>query len=154
MEIALIVIAMLIIAGLSMYATILLLRLKKQTAAHKAIAAAQQQALEQKQQKLLGDIHYIASAMTEDRCEISEGVYRIAKLFELLSMTERVMDEFPAFYQHFEVIKCHPIREARNQLPKQERMRLDLQRMKSESALQQRILDEAKQLSQFTPVTH
>ncbi|GGZ13743.1 MULTISPECIES: DUF2489 domain-containing protein [Shewanella] len=154
MQIVLIIIAMLIVAGLSMYATILLLRLKKQTAANKAALQAQQQALEQKRQELLGDIRYIAAAMTEDRCEISEGVYRIAKLFELLSLTERVSGEFPAFYEHFEVIKSHPIRDARTQLQKQERMRLDLQRMKSESALQENILLEAKRMTQFEPVTH
>ncbi|MCD8476262.1 MAG: DUF2489 domain-containing protein [Shewanella fodinae] len=99
----------------------------------------------------MGDIRYIAAAMTEDRCEISEGVYRIAKLFELLSLTERVSGEFPAFYEHFEVIKSHPIRDARTQLQKQERMRLDLQRMKSESALQENILLEAKRMTQFEP---
>jgi hypothetical protein len=154
LQIVLIIIAMLIVAGLSMYATILLLRLKKQTAANKAALQAQQQALEQKRQELLGDIRYIAAAMTEDRCEISEGVYRIAKLFELLSLTERVSGEFPAFYEHFEVIKSHPIRNARAHLQKQERMRLDLQRMKSESALQENILLEAKRMTQFEPVTH
>ncbi|MDF0533510.1 DUF2489 domain-containing protein [Shewanella sp. A32] len=154
MEITLIVIGMLIVAGLSMYATMLLLRLKKQTAANKAALHAQQQALEQKRQELLGDIRYIAAAMTEDRCEISEGVYRIAKLFELLSLTARVEGEFPALYQHFAVIKSHPIRDARAQLQKQERMRLDLQRLKSEAALQDSILLEAKRLAQFEPVTH
>ena len=149
MQILLVIVALVIVVGLAAYATMLLIRLQKQTKAKQAAIAAQQQAIEERQQRVLDDIRYIALAMTEDRCEISEGVLRIAKLFEALSLTERVIDDFPATYEHFELIKSHPILEQRKTLPKQERMQLDLQRMKSEAALQDAILTEAKTLARF-----
>ncbi|QSX33642.1 DUF2489 domain-containing protein [Shewanella avicenniae] len=149
MPIAIVVIGLLIVVGLTTYATMLLVRLQKQKKAREAAISAQQHAIKERQQKILGDIRYIAQAMIEDRCEISEGVLRIAKLFEALALTERVVDDFPATYQHYELIKTHPILEQRAALPKQERMRLDLDRMKSESHLQQAILSEAKTLASF-----
>lgn len=82
--------------------------------------------------------------MIEDRCEISEGVVRIGRLFEILSLSERVAPDYPSLFKHFELIKNHPIMDARQALPKQERMKLDLIRMKSEAALEQGISDDAK----------
>ncbi|KFZ36295.1 hypothetical protein HR45_17160 [Shewanella mangrovi] len=149
MQILLVVVALLIVVGLATYATMLLIRLQKQNKSRQAAINAQQQAIKERQQRVLTDIRYIAQAMTEDRCEISEGVLRIAKLFEALSLTERVEGDFPATYQHYELIKTHPILEQRAALPKQERMRLDLSRMKSEANLQQAILGEAKTLAKF-----
>ncbi|MCH1920323.1 DUF2489 domain-containing protein [Shewanella sp. A3A] len=149
MQILLVVVALVIVVGLAAYATMLLIRLRKQTQAKQAAMAAQQQAIQQRQQRVLDDIRYIALAMTEDRCEISEGVLRIAKLFEALSLTERVVDDYPATYQHYELIKTHPILEQRKALPKQERMQLDFTRIKSEAALQDDILSEAKTLAKF-----
>ncbi len=145
----LVIVALIIVAGLAAYATMLLIRLRKQTQAKQAAIAAQQQAVQERQQRVLDDIRYIALAMTEDRCEISEGVLRIAKLFEALALTERVEADFPATYEHYELIKNHPILEERQALPKQERMKLDFHRMKSEAALQDNILNEAKTLANF-----
>ncbi|BCV64684.1 DUF2489 domain-containing protein [Shewanella carassii] len=149
MQFILISLAMLIIIGLSAYATVLLLRLRRQTQAREQTMAEQKAAMEAKQASLLADIRYIAAAMTEERCELSEGVVRIVKLFDLLSLTERVSGDYPDVFMHFERIKDHPILEARAKLPKQERMRLDLARMKSEAELEQGILADAKKLSEF-----
>ena len=87
--------------------------------------------------------------MIEDRCEISEGVVRIGRLFEILSLSERVAPDYPSLFKHFELIKNHPIMDARQALPKQERMKLDLIRMKSEAALEQGISDDAKKLADY-----
>ncbi|WP_229660114.1 DUF2489 domain-containing protein, partial [Tersicoccus solisilvae] len=86
MQFILISLAMLIIIGLSAYATVLLLRLRRQTQAREQTMAEQKAAMEAKQASLLADIRYIAAAMTEERCELSEGVVRIVKLFDLLSL--------------------------------------------------------------------
>lgn len=149
MSTALIVLGFIIIVALSSYATFLLLKLKQQKQRQQVAHAELEVAANAKRAQILGDIRYIATAMIEDRCEISEGVVRIGRLFEILSLSERVAPEFPSLFQHFELIKGHPIMEARQALPKQERMKLDLIRMKSEAELADGINDDAKKLSDY-----
>lgn len=149
MSTALIVLGFIIIVALSSYATLLLLKLKQQKQRQQVAHAEREVAANAKRAQILGDIRYIATAMIEDRCEISEGVVRIGRLFEILSLSERVAPEFPSLFQHFELIKGHPIMEARQALPKQERMKLDLIRMKSEAELAEGINDDAKKLSDY-----
>lgn len=149
MSTALIVLGFIIIVALSSYATFLLLKLKQQKQRQQVAHAKREVAANAKRAQILGDIRYIATAMIEDRCEISEGVVRIGRLFEILSLSERVAPEFPSLFQHFELIKGHPIMEARQALPKQERMKLDLIRMKSEAELAEGINDDAKKLSDY-----
>lgn len=149
MQIVLIVLGLLIIFALSAYATQLLITLRKQTQTRKQAELARHDAAEQKRNAVLTDIRYIAAAMVEDRCEVSEGVFRIAKLFDTLSLTEQVAADYPELFKHFERIKDHPIMEARKALPKQERMKLDLARMKSEAELETGILADAQKLMTF-----
>jgi len=148
---AIVILGFIVIVALSSYATYLLLKLQRQKKRQQAEQAEREAIASAKRAQVLDDIRYIATAMTEDRCEISEGVVRIGRLFEILSLSERVAPEFPALFQHFELIKDHPIMEARQALPKQERMKLDLIRMKSEAALEQGISDDAKKLSAYQP---
>lgn len=149
MNTVLIVIAIIIVVALSAYATQLLLKLKRQTDKNNQILAERQAAAEARKQQILTDIRYIAQAMLEDRCELSEGVMRIGKLFDALSMSERVNSEFPNLFTHYSIIHDHPIKEERKALPKQERMKLDFARMKSEAELNDVILAEAKVLSDY-----
>ncbi|ASJ98410.1 MULTISPECIES: DUF2489 domain-containing protein [Shewanella] len=146
MTTTLLIIGALIILGLGGYALHLLLKLKKQTQQQAAQLAAQQAASEAREKELLGNIHYIAAAMLEERCELSEGVMRIGKLFEILGQSEQVQHQYPAFFKHFDIIKTHPIMEQRKALEKQQRMKLDFERMKSEAALEVEITEEAKLL--------
>lgn len=151
MSTAIVILGFIIIVALSSYATYLLLKLQRQKKRQQAALVEREAVANAKRAQVLDDIRYIATAMIEDRCEISEGVVRIGRLFEILSLSERVAPEFPALFQHFELIKDHPIMEARQALPKQERMKLDLIRMKSEAALEQGISDDAKKLSAYQP---
>ncbi|WP_198781794.1 DUF2489 domain-containing protein [Shewanella putrefaciens] len=151
MSTAIVILGFIIIVVLSSYATYLLLKLQRQKKRQQAALVEREAVANAKRAQVLDDIRYIATAMIEDRCEISEGVVRIGRLFEILSLSERVAPEFPALFQHFELIKDHPIMEARQALPKQERMKLDLIRMKSEAALEQGISDDAKKLSAYQP---
>jgi len=148
---AIVILGFFIIVALSSYATYLLLKLQRQKKRQQAALVEREAVANAKRAQVLDDIRYIATAMIEDRCEISEGVVRIGRLFEILSLSERVAPEFPALFEHFELIKDHPIMEARQALPKQERMKLDLIRMKSEAALEQGISDDAKKLSAYQP---
>lgn len=151
MSTTIIILGFFIIVVLSSYATYLLLKLQRQKQRQQAEQAGRKAIAGAKRAQVLNDIRYIATAMIEDRCEISEGVVRIGRLFEMLSLSERVAPEFPSLFQHFELIKDHPIMEARQALPKQERMKLDLIRMKLEAALEQGISDDAKKLSAYQP---
>lgn len=151
MSTAIVILGFIIIVALSSYATYLLLKLQRQKKRQQAALVEREAVANAKRAQVLDDIRYIATAMIEDRCEISEGVVRIGRLFEILSLSERVAPEFPALFQHFELIKDHPIMEARQALPKKERMKLDLIRMKSEAALEQGISDDAKKLSAYQP---
>ncbi|QFU20499.1 DUF2489 domain-containing protein [Shewanella eurypsychrophilus] len=140
-----------IISLLASYATFLLLKLRKQASQK---AKHQQELQDINQARLdehLSSIRYIATAMLEDRCEISEGVMRIAKLFSILSMSEQVEPEYPAIFKHFNVIQDHPIMEQRKSLEKKQRMRFDFARMRSEAELEAKILEEAKKLTSFAP---
>ncbi len=149
MSITLILLGLIIILALAGYAAFLLLKLKQQKQRQQAVIAERTAAANAKREQVLEDIRYIATAMIEDRCEISEGVVRIGRLFEILSLRERVAPEFPALFQHFELIKEHPIMEARQALAKQQRMKLDFVRMKSEAELANAIHADAKKLSSY-----
>ena len=145
-----IVLGIIIILALATYAFVLLRKVSQQQRQTARIKAERQAQADAKREEILGDIRYIAQAMVEDRCELSEGVVRIARLFDRLSLTERVSPDYPRLFSHFEVIKDHPIMDARKALPKQERMKLDLQRMKSEAEHEDAILAEAKLLAEFS----
>ncbi|WP_338590971.1 DUF2489 domain-containing protein [Shewanella khirikhana] len=149
MSSTLVIIAVVIVLALAAYAASLLWKLKKQNEARAAVEAERKAATDARRESIFEDIRYIAHAMLEDRCEVSEGVVRIARLFEVLSLSERVSGDYPALFQHFERIRNHPIMEERKALPKQERMKLDFERMKSEAELTEAILDDAKRLKDF-----
>ena len=146
---ALLVIGFFIIVGLAAYATKLLLQLRKQTQQQQRLKQQKAEQAKVKKESVLEDVRYIAAAMLEERCELSEGVVRIARLFEVVSLTEQVNSRFPTLFQHFEVIREHPIMEQRKALPKRDRMKFDMQRMKSEVALEAAILKEAEVLQHF-----
>ena len=146
-----IILGAVIIVALTAYATYLLLQVRKQQQRKIELQQQQAAAAKAKSDELLDNIRYIAAAMLDGRCELSEGVMRIAKLFQIAGMAELVEAQYPATFAHFEVIKSHPIKEQRKQLDKQQRMKLDYARMRSEGALETKILEEAKLLSEFTP---
>ncbi|MBM7072571.1 DUF2489 domain-containing protein [Shewanella sp. 202IG2-18] len=146
---ALFIVGFIIIVSLTAYATKLMLQLRKQTQAKEQLKQQKHEQAKAKKESILEDVRYIAAAMLEDRCELSEGVVRIARLFEVISLTEQVNVRYPMLYQHFEVIRKHPIMEHRKALQKRERMQLDMQRMKSEAALEAEILKEAESLQHF-----
>lgn len=155
MSTTLIVLAVAIVLSLASYAAYLLFKLKQQTQTQQQASIEREQLATQKHQAVLTDIRYIANAMLEERCELSEGVMRIGKLFDALSLSEQVSPDYPNVFQHYACIQHHPIKEARKALPKQQRMKLDLQRMKSEAALEEKILAEVKQIAKFQqPRTH
>ncbi|GGB04406.1 DUF2489 domain-containing protein [Agarivorans gilvus] len=139
------VVALLIILSLATYAALLVGRLMGQ---RKVI----QRALTKRNENLLGDIRYIASAMVDDRCGLSEGVIRISNLLMALQTPKRIdwAERFPSVFQLYNSVKQLPTHEARNKLPRQQRMRQDLQREAEEETLRQQIIEEAKALTELS----
>jgi hypothetical protein len=151
MTTALLILGFFIVLALASYASYLILKLRKQTADKLAKQTELDAAHKAKLTEHLDSIRYIAAAMLDDRCELSEGVMRIAKLFGILSMSEQVANDYPALFKHFAIIEAHPILAERKQLEKRARMKLDYARMRSEAELEPDILEEAKQLTTFSP---
>ncbi|WP_299809619.1 DUF2489 domain-containing protein [uncultured Shewanella sp.] len=149
MTTAFILLAIIIVVALAAYAGYLLIKVRKQEQLQAKLKQEQADAAKAKANELLDNIRYIATAMLEERCELSEGVMRIVKLSQLVGLSELIASQYPATFQHFEVIKAHPIKEQRKALEKQQRMKLDFARMRSESELEVKILEEAKRLSEL-----
>ncbi|BEU05191.1 hypothetical protein OAG1_39910 [Agarivorans sp. OAG1] len=137
--------AVIIVSALAIYAALLVGRLIGQQKVIKNAVA-------KRNQNLVTDIRYIAKAMQEDRCGLSEGVIRISNLLIALQ-TPQLIDwaqRYPAVFQLYNAVKELPTHEARNKLPLQQRMRQDLQREAEEKALEKQILQEAEALEQLS----
>ncbi|RUO19201.1 DUF2489 domain-containing protein [Aliidiomarina haloalkalitolerans] len=117
------VLGIVIIAGLSVYAGLLLARLRAQ---NKALAAG-----EAKRNNYLHEsIHTIALAMQQDQCPLSEGCIRIAVLLDNLPDAERAgyAARWPAIHEMHDRIKHMPTHDARKEFPKKEIRKMDLER--------------------------
>lgn len=126
----------LIIAALAGYAVYLIRALQKQNHAFK-------QAKQARAKRLKESIEIIAKAMQNGDCNLSEGVIRLKMLLEPLGIK---LQQYSAMDALYNVVADMPILEARRELKKNERMRLDLQRESSEADLAESIKMELRQL--------
>ncbi|WP_228517739.1 DUF2489 domain-containing protein [Aliidiomarina indica] len=119
----LLIVAILIIAGLSVYAGMLLTRLRSQ---NKAVRTAEGKRLHY----LHESIETIAKAMQQEQCPLSEGCIRIAVLLDNMPQASSAgfPQRFPAIHDMYERIKHMPTHEARKDYPKKEIRKLDLER--------------------------
>lgn len=104
-----------------------------------------QQAQAERRAKLADSIDIIAMAMVQGQCNVSEGVLRLKPLAEAADLDFTV---YPAMNALHEVVAEMPILEARKQLKRNERMKLDLVRESAEAEHQTQILAEAEILRQ------
>jgi len=141
--------AVIIIAALAFYAVKLLSQLKQQTAKTERDEQERTIALAKHDTKILKSVVIIAHAMKEEQCDIGEGCWRLSVLLDSLKLTESLSEEFPAVFQLYNEIKHMPILEERKKLAKNERMKLDLQRMKAESNLSAKILIDVTSIHQY-----
>ena len=132
----LLLVAVCIIVGMIGYATYLLLALQKQK-------KALQQARRNRINRIKESIEIIAKAMLNGDCNLSEGVLRLKMLLEPVGMS---IKNHVTMLQLYEVVETMPTHEARRELKKNERMRLDLQRESAEAALEKNIKLELHQL--------
>lgn len=145
----LIAIALVIIAALGGYAFVLLRRLRQQTQQQELAQQQQLQALHQHDQKVLDSVVIIVRAMKEEQCDLSEGCWRLSVLLDSLKTSQDLNVQFPAIFELYEAIKHMPIREARKQLTKQQRMKLDLERTKTEARLQADVFNNLQLLHNY-----
>ncbi|WP_076419457.1 DUF2489 domain-containing protein [Colwellia sp. UCD-KL20] len=144
-----IVLALLIIVPLAIYAGMLMSRLKKQTAAQAIAEQEKQASLKQHDTKILKSVVIIVRAMKEEQCDLSEGCWRLSVLLDSLKLSSELESLFPSVYQLYNAIKHMPILEERKKLAKQERMKLDFERMKLEATLKPKIQQDVNELHQY-----
>ncbi|BFU60867.1 MULTISPECIES: DUF2489 domain-containing protein [Rodentibacter] len=125
-----------VIIGLSWYALRLLKQLKqqKQTISQAKTARAM---------RLKESIEIIAKAMQTKECNHSEGVIRLAML---LMPFGKNLQPYPAMAELYEIVREMPTHEARRELEKKLRFRLDFERESAEARLEQGIIKELHQL--------
>lgn len=137
MWISLSIIGAIIIITMAAYAVYLLLALQKQK---KALTNARSARTE----RLKESVIIIAKAMQNGDCNHSEGVIRLKMLLEPLG--RKKLNAYTAMFQLYEVVMDMPTHQARRELKKNERMRLDLTRESAEAELEQKIKLELHQL--------
>ncbi len=137
MWITLSIIGAIIIIAMAGYAVYLLLALQKQK---KALTNARSARTE----RLKESVIIIAKAMQNGDCNHSEGVIRLKMLLEPLG--RKKLNAYTAMFQLYEVVMDMPTHQARRELKKNERMRLDLTRESAEAELEQKIKLELHQL--------
>ncbi len=141
----LLVLGLLIIAGLAFYAGRLLFLLNKQTTAQKDVRNS-------RVNTIIESIQTIAFAMSQQQCDLSEGCIRLYKLLEALPIDPHpdYANIYPNVYSLYEQIKHMPTHEQRQQQPKAERRKMDLQREELEARLESKILKEIDELKNFS----
>ncbi len=132
----LLIAAVIIIAGMVGYAAYLLLALQKQK---KALLQARRNRIH----RIKESLEIIAKAMLNGDCNLSEGVLRLKMLLEPVGMS---LKHYSSMWRLYEAVEDMPTHEARRELKKNERMRLDLQRESTEAELESKIKSELNRL--------
>lgn len=128
--------AALLILSMAVYAAYLWNKVYRQT---QQIKTAQNE----RRRKLDESMDLIAMAVEQGQCNLSEGVLRLKSLAEAAELDFSI---YPNMNKLYETVADMPILEARKQLKRNERMKLDLIRESCEAELEQDIVREAGQL--------
>ncbi len=144
------VLAVVVIAALAFYAGSLLRQVAKQKQHQQQAELAQQSALASHDHKVLASVLLITRAMKEEQCDFSEGCWRLSVLLDSLKTTSGLEQQFPAIFKLYNKIKHLTILDERKQLPKQQRMKEDFQRITLEQQLHEEIVADLDLLQQYT----
>ncbi len=120
--------AVLIILALAGYAWHLTRRVNEVQQQQQQEQAQAELKLRQRQLELLQDIRFIARAVLEEQCDITEGVLRIQYLMSALDPDAWQLDELVTLRQHHAATAGMPILDAYKALPKKDQFRLDQER--------------------------
>jgi len=150
--ITLLVLAALIILGLSLYAGKLLAQVREQ-AEKKQLKLAQRNAdIDKHNHYLVDSIQLISKAVIEQQCELSEAAIRISRLLEKVYIEQDAdyPSLFPAIHQLDAFLADYPTHEGYKALAKKERMRFDIKRAEHELQSKEKIEAECRQLVNFS----
>lgn len=155
-NIALAVLAVVIIIALAFYAGLLIRKIQTQTMLKQQLAAQQEtHVAQQKQQRndnICESIRFIAHATAQKQCNVSEAAIRLNVLLETL-LIEKTIDieaEYPALSSLFNKIKEMPTHDERKKVAIKKLKKLDMQRQVFESELEDSIIQEAVRLKSFS----
>lgn len=132
-----------ILSGIAAYYLIKLKHAKKSQ--QKAIAEGEA-AWRKKQEEIAADIRFIASAMVQEQCEITEGCMRLTVLMDRLDENLRFQPEFSSIRAHFEATAHMPTHDAYKALKPKQRFELDKQRFELEEKNKTSVLKDAQTL--------
>jgi len=145
-----IILAVVIIAALSVYAGKLLRQLAQQKKQQEEAELVRQQGLAEHDHKVFDSVLIITRAMKEEQCDLSEGCWRLSVLLTSLKLSTEISEQFPAIFKLYDEIKHHSILDERKKLTKPLRMKQDYQRMTLEAELHDDIVKDLDLLQQYT----
>lgn len=140
-------IVILVLAG---YAGRLLMLVKQQSIAQQAAKDAAQAQQNANDVKIYDSVIIITRAMKEEQCDYSEGCWRLSVLLDSLKTANSLDQKFPAIFDLYKGIKHLSILEDRKSLPKQQRMKQDVERMQLEAKLYDSIGEDLTKLLEFS----
>ena len=138
-----------ILVLLSLTAAYYLLKLHKAQKIQAQAVIDGQQAWLAKQQEIAQDIRFIANAILQEQCEITEGCLRLIPLMNRFHQDLPFKPDFSRLLQHQQACSNMPINEAYKSLSRKEQFKLDKQRYELEAKNKDAILKEAKLLLNF-----
>ncbi len=148
MAVLLAVIAVAIIIALAFYA----LKLRKQVDQREAERLKALKEVEtQARLKTMENIHVISKALVEGQCDVMEASIRIRTLIDIIEPDWFEKDELKVFAEITRRGAHFATHQARKELPKQERMKQDLERIALEGEYHDAALDGARWLLQQKP---
>lgn len=133
----LLLLAVVVIAGLTVYAY----RLRQEVKRRDAFRVAEDQ---QAQLNSLENLDWVTAALVQEQVDVTEGAWRCKVLLEIIdpSLTERT--DFQAFSQLYEQTKHLKTHSARQQLTPRERMQEDRERLEAERQMRSEVLAAAQ----------
>ncbi len=149
MPLSIIIIALVIIAGLIIYSTMLFMQLKAQSSAQTQSQKEQQTALQAHDAKLLTSVTMIVKAMQQQQCGLSEGCWRLSVLLDSLKTVAGFEHQFSAIYGFYNKIKHMAILDNRKKLEKKQRMKEDYERIRYEAEYQDAVMRDLALLAKF-----
>ncbi|OUR64016.1 hypothetical protein A9Q73_09145 [Bermanella sp. 47_1433_sub80_T6] len=138
-----------IILSLSAIAGYYLLKLRKVKLQQNEQIELNRQAWLDSQEELAADIRFIAKAMVQQQCEITEGCLRLKVLMDRLDETLQHNGDYQTIQLHYQKTAHMPHHKAYTTLNKKQQFKLDQDRFELENQHRQKVLLEAKQLSDY-----
>ena len=143
------IVAIVILIVLSAIAAYYLIKLRKVKQEQVDQIQRNKTAWQKHRDELAADLRFIANAMLQGQCEITEGCLRIKVLMDRLDDELQHKPEFKTIQAHFAQTITMPTHEAYKALGKKEQFKFDRQRFALEEENKEQVLIEVKTLSTY-----